>query len=87
MSKVFAQPSAPVSAMAMGAMTNWPNEPPALTMPVARPRRSGGTRRVAAAISTDDDTITPAYDSGDGIHLTTAGYTALANAITRPITA
>lgn len=41
----------------------------------------------AAAISTDDDTITPAYDSGDGIHLTTAGYTALANAITRPITA
>lgn len=41
----------------------------------------------AAAISTDDDTITPAYDSGDGIHLTTAGYTALADAITRPITA
>ena len=27
---------------AIGAITNWPKEPPALTMPVARPRLSGG---------------------------------------------
>ena len=37
---------------ATGAKMNWPNEPPALTMPVANPRRSGGTSRVVAAIST-----------------------------------
>jgi hypothetical protein len=37
---------------AIGANTNWPNEPPALTTPVANARRSGATRRVVAAIST-----------------------------------
>lgn len=46
--------------------------------------RSGEFRRVyatSAAISTDDDTIIPAYDA-DGIHLTTSGYGAVADAIT-----
>ena len=33
-------------------MTNWPNEPPALTMPVASPRRSGGDQPRGRAIST-----------------------------------
>ena len=39
--------------MAIGAIANWPKEPPAFTMPVARPRCAGGTRRVVAAISTE----------------------------------
>ena len=38
---------------AIGANRNWPNEPPALTMPVAMPRFSAGISRVVAAISTD----------------------------------
>jgi hypothetical protein len=28
-----------ISAAAIGAVANWPKEPPALTMPVAKPRR------------------------------------------------
>lgn len=40
----------------------------------------------AAAVSTDDEILNPAYDS-DGIHLNTAGYQAMREAITRPITA
>ena len=47
------QPATSVMPWAIGANTNWPNEPPALTMPVAMPRRSGGISRVVAAISTD----------------------------------
>lgn len=46
--------------------------------------QSGEFRQVyamAAAISTDDDTIMPIYDA-DGVHLNTAGYGALAAAIT-----
>lgn len=46
--------------------------------------RSGLFRQAyatAAAISTDDDTILPAYDA-DGIHLNTAGYGAVAGAVT-----
>ena len=46
------QPRPRISAPVTGAMTNWPNEPPALTMPVARPRHSGAISRVVAAIST-----------------------------------
>jgi hypothetical protein len=46
------QPRLTISVAAMGAKANWPKEPPALTMPVAKPRRSGGTSRVVAAIST-----------------------------------
>lgn len=38
----------------------------------------------SAAISSDDDTIIPAYNA-DGTHLTSAGYGALAAAITRPL--
>ncbi len=41
-----------INAPATGAITNWPNEPPALTMPVAKPRRSGAIRRAVADIST-----------------------------------
>lgn len=40
----------------------------------------------AASISTDDETITPAYNA-DGTHLNTLGYTKNAEAIVRPITA
>lgn len=40
----------------------------------------------AGAISGDDETIDPAFDA-DGIHLTTAGYAAEADAIVRPICA
>ena len=47
------QPAAAVMPCAIGAKTNCPNEPPALTMPVAMPCFAGGTSRVAAAISTD----------------------------------
>jgi len=43
--------------MAIGAMANWPKEPPALTIPVASPRFSGATSRVVAAISTDGPAI------------------------------
>lgn len=39
-----------------------------------------------AAVSSDDETILPAYDSGDGYHFNTAGHTALADAVNRPIT-
>lgn len=49
----------------------------------------GGGRdlfNIAAAISTDDLTITPAYDSGDGIHLNTAGFGQVQAAFTRPVT-
>ena len=46
------QPTPSISAAAIGAMTNWPNEPPALTMPVASPLLPGGSSRVVAAIST-----------------------------------
>ena len=46
------QPRPRISPPAIGAITNWPNEPPALTMPVARPRRSAGISRVVAAINT-----------------------------------
>jgi hypothetical protein len=46
------QPTPSISAAAIGAMTNWPNEPPALTMPVASPLLPGGSKRVVAAIST-----------------------------------
>lgn len=48
----------------------------------------GGARDLfnfAGSISTDDETITPEYNS-DGIHLTAAGYAANAGAITRPVT-
>lgn len=49
----------------------------------------GGARDIfdfAAAISSDDETIQPAYDA-DGTHLNTSGYATLAAAVTRPITA
>src|SRR6266850_524783 len=53
------QPSAPVSAIASGATTNWPNEPPALTMPLAMPRFSGGSARATADISTPSPAMPP----------------------------
>lgn len=46
-----------------------------------------GTRDLfdfAAAVSSDNEALTPAYDA-DGIHLTTAGYAAERAAISRPI--
>ena len=48
-----AQPKPAVMAPAIGTNTNWPNEPPALTMPLAMPRRAGGVRRAVAASSTE----------------------------------
>ena len=42
-----------ITPAATGAMMNCPNEPPALTMPVAIPRLSAGSMRVVAAISTE----------------------------------
>lgn len=39
----------------------------------------------AAAVSSDDENLDPAIDA-DGVHLTTAGYGRLANAITQPLT-
>src|SRR5438094_1051511 len=53
------QPSIPVRRTASGATTNWPNEPPALTMPLARPRFSGGTARATADISTPRPAMPP----------------------------
>ena len=46
------QPSVPPSSTASGATRNWPNEPPALTMPLARPRFSGGSARATEDMST-----------------------------------
>lgn len=40
----------------------------------------------AAAISADDETVRPEYDSGDGYHFNTAGHEALAAAVNRPVT-
>ena len=58
------QPTPTISAVAIGAITNWPNEPPALITPVARPRFSLGISRVAAAISTAGPAIpAPPADS------------------------
>ncbi len=53
------QPNAPVSSIASGATTNWPNEPPALTMPLAMPRFSGGNARATADISTPSPAMPP----------------------------
>jgi hypothetical protein len=47
------QPKPAVIAPAIGTNTNWPNEPPALTMPLAMPRFSGGVSRAVEASSTD----------------------------------
>ncbi len=49
----IAQPASAVIPCAIGTNTNWPNEPPALTMPLAMPRRSGGVSRAVAESSTD----------------------------------
>ena len=38
------------------------------------------------AVSADDETLLPEYDSGDGYHLNTAGHAALASVVDRPIT-
>lgn len=49
----------------------------------------GGARDIfglAASISTDDETITPAYNA-DGTHLNTAGYTKNMESIVRPLSA
>ena len=43
-----AQPATAVMPCAIGTKMNWPNEPPALTMPVAMPRLAGGARRAVA---------------------------------------
>ena len=48
-----AQPKPAVMAPAIGTNTNWPNEPPALTMPLAMPRFSGDVSRAVEASSTD----------------------------------
>ncbi len=48
-----AQPATAVMPWAIGTKMNWPNEPPALTMPLAMPRFSGGARRAVAESSTD----------------------------------
>lgn len=39
---------------------------------------------MAATVSLDDETLNPSYDA-DGTHLNTAGYAAMAAAITRPV--
>ena len=44
----IAQPATAVMPCAIGTKTNWPNEPPALTMPLAMPRLSGGASRAVA---------------------------------------
>lgn len=50
----------------------------------ARPQLRG-ILDFAAVVSTDGDTLIPAYDSGDGTHLSTAGYAAEAASITVPL--
>ena len=40
-----------------------------------------------AKVSTDDATISPSMDSGDGVHLNTTGYTAAVTSLIRPVTA
>lgn len=41
----------------------------------------------AATVDVDGESIRPEFNSGDDTHLNTAGYVALAGAITRPVTA
>jgi hypothetical protein len=41
-------PASPISSCANGTSVNWPNEPPALTMPLANERFASGIQRVAA---------------------------------------
>lgn len=45
-----------------------------------------GVLDFSAVVSADGDTLRPAYDSGDGTHLNTAGYGAEADSITTPLT-
>lgn len=40
---------------------------------------------LSAEVSADDETLKTEYDSGDGIHPNTAGYTAMAAAVNRPV--
>jgi hypothetical protein len=49
----IAQPASAVMPWAIGTKMNWPNDPPALTMPLAMPRRAGGVNRAAADSSTE----------------------------------
>lgn len=53
---------------------------------VSRPQIRG-TLDFASVMSDDGDTIRPEFDSGDGTHFNTAGYTAQAASITTPLTA
>src|SRR2546421_2973654 len=53
------QPNIVVKRIASGATTNWPKEPPALTMPLAMPRFSGGSARATADISTPRPAMPP----------------------------
>jgi len=47
------QPARPISSCARGIRVNWPNEPPALTMPLAIARLASGIQRFAADMSSD----------------------------------
>lgn len=49
----------------------------------------GGARDcfdMAPAVSADDETLLPGFDSGDGYHLNTAGHAALESTVDRPLT-
>ena len=45
------QPAIPMSSWARGMIVNWPNEPPALMMPVVTERFASGIQRLAAEMS------------------------------------
>ncbi len=46
------QPSEAIAICMAGTSRNWPTEPPAVTMPKARPRFSAGTKRPTAPSTT-----------------------------------
>ena len=46
------QSSHAISPRLAGSMTNWPNEPTAIVMPIARLRRSGATSRLSVPNTT-----------------------------------
>src|SRR3989344_446870 len=94
----LAQPTAAVRLMAMGAITNCPNDPPAFTMPLASPRLLAGTSRAVAAISTDGPAmpappaastpiakISPAVVVMYGVMKVPSATSATPSRITRPV--
>ena len=91
------QPTSPLSPSAIGTIVNCPKDPPALTMPLAIARFSGGIRRATAARSCDGPlapaphairiptaNTSAAVDPASGIRALPTATIRMPPAITRP---